>query len=125
MTYSRLNAINDITVQSLTNVNVTSGRNTKLGEITLSAGKWLLIGVCGWDSNSTGIRRLSLSDTNDLTQHRLNSTMAVPVSGVNFNMPPVVEAFTITAQKTYYMYGYQNSGSTLTAYPAITTIKLA
>lgn len=125
MTYSRLNAINDITVHTLTNVNVANNTATKLGEITLSAGKWLLIGVCGWDSNSTGMRRFSLSDSNSLTQHRLNSTMAVPVSGFNQNMPPVVEAFTITAQKTYYMYGFQNSGSTLTAYPAITAIKLA
>ena len=125
MTYLRLNAINNITVNSLDNVNVANNTDTKLGEVTLSAGKWLLIGVCAWDENATGTRRLSLQDTDSLGQHRLRSSTCVPVSGVNTTMPPIVEVVIHSAQKTYYLYGKQNSGGTLTAYPGITTVKLA
>lgn len=40
-------------------------------------------------------------------------------------MPPIVEAVTLSEQKTYYLYGIQTSGGSLGASPAITAIKLA
>lgn len=93
-------------------VSVANSSWVKLTQITLTAGHWLVL-VGGYAaSNSTGRRGFHLASTSSVTTSRFLSVIMAPPSGVALHtvIPYMVKP---TANTTYNIFGYQNSGGNL------------
>ena len=89
--------------------NATSGTWVEICHITLDPGVWLI--TCGvrWPSNSTGYRRLNISETS--ADNTVNLSV-VPVNGT-VTQTRMSRVFNLTTQKTYYLNATHNAGTTL------------
>lgn len=110
-----------------TSVSLASGTAwVNIGSITLTKGTWLLFATLAFSSNATGRRSMCVSTTSTgqagLGYQAYSTMQAVngAVSILHCSRPIVVNSTT-----TYYLNAAQNSGSTLTVYPVIDTIRLA
>ena len=91
---------------------------------SFTAGTWLVTGTAEFPANATGRRAVQLSETSAgdsiATQSR---SIVAPANG-----GPTVAQFTfvldVTATKTYYLVGYQNSGSSLSTTGVIDAIRI-
>ena len=93
-------------------VSVANSSWVKLTQITLTAGHWLVL-VGGYAaSNSTGRRGFHLASTSSVTTSRFLSVIMAPPSGAALHtvIPYMVKP---TANTTYNIFGYQNSGGNL------------
>ena len=100
--------------------NVATSTNKSLGHVNLGAGVWVVIALVAFPANTTGIRRIGLSDTNNAMPStgpvvQMNASSAGPTrvfltwfidngsatAGSPFLRPPL------------YLTAYQTSGSTL------------
>ena len=86
---------------------------TKIGSITVPAGKGIVQAGVSFPSNATGQRRVLISDASSSPSLTRNSAVTqMAVNGVNTNMQ--VNMLTDTASSTtLYLYAMQNSGSSL------------
>ena len=88
-----------------------------LGSFTLPKGQWQVDATVRWNSNSSGRRYMLVSTASTATSAIYEDT-AAPVNGgvthcrTNF-------AVDNTAQKTWYVRGFQNGGASLAAYVRI------
>ena len=93
-------------------VSVANSSWVKLTQITLTEGHWLVL-VGGYAaSNSTGRRGFHLASTSSVTTSRFLSVIMAPPSGSALYtvIPYMVKP---TANTTYNIFGYQNSGGNL------------
>lgn len=107
-------------------VSVSTETWTDLANISHDAGTFLVIAHAQFAVNSTGNRFMRLTDSSGSSQvvdASAQDTRAA-ISGANTQMH---NAYTVTASSsgTWYLTGYQNSGSTLTTYGYIQLIQLA
>jgi hypothetical protein len=103
-------AIGTIKESSLTSAkNCSSGTNTMICSISLEAGTWIIVGSGRFPANSTGYRHINISKTSG------DNGVHIQVPAVNGAVTQLVTTLTIshTSTTTYYLNGYQNSGSTL------------
>ena len=110
-----------------TSVSLASGTSwVNIGSITLTKGTWLLFATLSFSSNPTGRRSMCVSTTRTgqagLGYQAYSTMQAVngAASILHCSRPIVVNSTT-----TYYLNAAQNSGSALTVYPVIDTIRLA
>ena len=89
-------------------ISLASSTSTAVCSISLSAGTWLVIGDCRFPSNSTGMRRLNITDTSG--SGSIDVQYPAGSGDVKVMMTEVVKP---TATKTYYLNAWQNSGSSL------------
>lgn len=109
-------------------VAVTNDTLASLGSITLAAGLWIVILTVRWAAgggSSPGRRQIMVSAASDSTTPlnwaSISTIAAVP--GANTNQQLVV-VLNPTAQTTYYLFGYQNSGVSITATPKYSSARL-
>lgn len=96
---------------------------TEVGSVVLDIGVHLLVGGVNWAANATGFRQAAFAD--GLNPGRTTASTISACSGSKQAFVQVVQLINVTvANTTVKLYGWQNSGSSLTAYPYITTIKL-
>ena len=98
-------------------VSVASGTSTVVGEITLTPGKWVLIYGAEFNpANATGERRLDVGTSG--TSAPNTSRWSARTNGVSsgYNNKFRTMFLNVVEETTYYLWGYQNSGSTLTFY---------
>ena len=115
----------------------TSGSNsvadntvTKVGEVTLQPGLYIIQYTCQFASNSTGYRACGFStSTSSLDGYGAAfCDIRAAVSGANTQTEVVgiveVSASSYPNGRTFYLVAKQNSGSSLTAYPRAYYVKL-
>ena len=110
----------DLVTSSFDATNVATSTDKSLGHVNLGAGVWAVVALVAFPNNSTGIRRIGLSDTNNSMPStgpviQMNASTAGPTrvfltwivdngsasAGAPFVKPPL------------YLTAYQTSGSTL------------
>lgn len=93
-------------------VSVANSSWAKLTQITLTAGHWLILVGGTAASNNTGRRGFHLSSASSVTTGRLLTTLMAPPSGAALYtvIPYLVKP---TADTTYNIFGWQNSGGNL------------
>lgn len=101
-------------------VSLTNNTTTNLCSVSLTPGKWLIIGTCTFVANATGYRGLYLATSaTDAGAGRRNQLEVAPVSG-NTTHPQIVAIWNLSITTTVYLNARQTSGSALNAtYPAI------
>lgn len=104
--------------------NVASGSNVNLCSFKLTPGLYIVEAMAHFDSNTSGRRKIMISDSSTGSQFdRFSRTVNDGVSG---EATPL-KLFWITESydtKTWYLVGYQNSGSTLSCTYGVRTIRL-
>ena len=101
-----------------------SGTAKNITSQSFAVGTWLVTGTAEFPANATGRRAVQLSGTSggDALSTQARSLVA-PVNG-----GPTVAQFTfvlnVTATKTYYLVGYQNSGSALSTTGVINAVRI-
>lgn len=118
-------------------VDVSSGTYTNITSITLPAGSWIITGSLyqpGISGTPSGICRVTLSTTQNDNTHRvpnsdtstLGGTIDSALSGNTYaHNIEVVLINKITSQTTFYLTGYQSSGSKLSLKGAIRAMRIA
>lgn len=109
-------------------VNVGSGW-TKLGGVTLPKGRWLIIATARFAENSTGRRGIlistsaSVSSASDAVgQLAINNQSAI--SGTTTYVQTHWITSNLSSSTSFYLHGWQNSGSTLSTLPRITAVRI-
>jgi len=100
---------------------------TKLKEITLSKGLYIIHVSAVWQGNANGTRQLCFSNSSTPGEGGRWNTIKIPAGTSAQVTPHMTIPITVTANsETWYLHGYQNAGSgtSLTAYGGIQTIKL-
>lgn len=102
--------IGDIKTVNASSTTIATATNKVVASIVLTAGTWIITARARFSANATGYRHINISTTS-------------ADNGVHIQVPAVNGAVTqlaltrivsITAQTTFYLNAYQNSGSTLT-----------
>lgn len=94
------------------NLTVNNNTNTKLLEISLDKGVWVV--ACGvrWQSNATGIRKINFTTSQASSEQHLQ---VPPVNG-NTTQMELTRIVQVSADNTpHYLNGMQTSGGQLTA----------
>ena len=133
--------IGSVVQAALTTVEVSSATYTDITSITLPAGAWIITGSLYRPGIATasvptggGVFRATLSTTQTDNTHRvpnsgngtLYGTTDTSLYGGNYaNAIEVVLLNVITSQTTFYLTGFQNSGSKLSLKGAIRAMRIA
>lgn len=102
-------------------VNVPNNTWTKVAELTMTPGIWLVLYGGAFTSNSSGYRRIHFGTNSNSGR---TSPTAAPVNGEQTRMMGSV-IHTFTSDSTYNLYAHQTSGSQLQFYAWIQAVKLA
>lgn len=102
-----------------------SGSYVSIAKVTLPAGTWVVTFGCAFSTNSTGYRKLVLSATqNSPTNYQRGSNASVNAVSGEYTFMGTTAVIVLTTNTTLYLNAYQNSGSSLTAYPYINAVKI-
>jgi len=106
-------------------VSVATGATTNIMSVTLTPGKYLLIGTATFQANSTGYRSLGFAKSaSSATEDRFAQATVAAGSGFAPRVQ-VMTAWNITTTTTVYLNAVQTSGSTLSVTaPGIQAIRL-
>ena len=105
-------------------VSLTSGTSKMVESITLSAGTYILIGTIGYAANATGVRWNYLGGTKDSTGNNAQTNVSVPACSGYQTFVTNVQVAKPSASTTYYLNGWQNSGSSLACTGHIVAIRI-
>lgn len=99
----------------------TSNFTTKLCEVTLTPGRWIINLACPFAANSTGVRMICLSSTANTGSQIGNNFLDVrpSVGSSTYTTCAFTTIITINNTTTYYANACQNSGGELNAYPRL------
>lgn len=116
----------EATGKALSDVSVSTGTDKMLGSFTVPTGTWVLQLVVRWSSNSSGRRFVSIVETNSTSANPYSDWSQANVAGVNgsYTWCRIITFLHLNAQKTFYIRGWQNSGSSLTASPRWGAIRI-
>ena len=95
---------------------------TEVGSITLNIGRYLIIACIDWGTNATGFRQVSFG--NSINPARNGATTTSACNGKEtYNQ--VLEFLTVVSDSTVVkVYGWQDSGGSLNAFPYIYAMKI-
>ncbi len=96
---------------------------TIINSIELTKGRWLIIANCDWSSNANGYRQIAFQDAKEPTRNLAVTSMTAGANKETYQQ--LVRVSTVQSTATVNVYGYQNSGSSLSAYPFIMAVKIA
>lgn len=107
-------------------VSPSSGSWKTASSITLTPGVWIVSGFAQFNSNTTGIRAIVLSTSQDdsTATRAMSSSRANATGGSASTTCSFVDIYEVATQTTYYLNAYQTSGSALTTYGRIYAIKI-
>lgn len=108
---------------SVSSVSVSTSSAKNILTVSLPKGTWIVFGTIEFAANSSGRRVAALSDTSaDIGGINLNFlSTATPVSATRVKVHGVVSP---SATTTYYLVGWQNSGSTLSCRGRVDAIRI-
>ena len=107
--------VNVVSNSISSSVSVKSSTYTQLGTVTLSAGTWLIFCRARFPSNATGRRAIYLSNRPLSEGNPVSTAHSMMIRAVNggTTMLSLACAGTPSSSATYYLIGWQNSGSAL------------
>lgn len=105
--------IPNITSVGSSNLSVASSTNTNAGDMTLSAGLWLVTVTARWTANATGYRQCWLSTTSTGSAKDFGSVVSYPACNGVITSEQLTCYISISSQTTYYIVVNQNSGGAL------------
>ena len=97
-----------------------------LASVTLTKGIWIVTYAARWNTNANGRRKIVISKTQDSNSSYgmiSDDTRDANADDVTFCKGVIVPNVSTTST-TYYLNGYQNSGSALTAYGRIYAFRI-
>ena len=105
------------------NVSVQSGltAGTECSTLTLTPGKWIVIGCADWASNSSGLRQIAFAD--GANPGRSVAVTSPAVSGKE-SYQQVMQFLSVNANTDVKLYALQNSGNNLTVYPYLYAMRI-
>lgn len=112
-------ALGSHTTDNTGTISVPSGVRTKISEITLSAGTYLIVRGLDWAQNATGRRCLCRLDGS--ARHYYVSQNAV---NGDDTIQQFVDIESFTSSTKVAIWGVQTSGAALTAYPYWDIVRL-
>lgn len=98
---------------------------TPLGSVTLDAGVWVVVFSAQFASNATGRRSINLSTTSGSTSLNVQAALQLQAANGGYTVVSRANILDVSATTTYYLNGYQNSGSTLTTTSDIRAARIA
>ena len=102
-----------------------SGSYVSKANVTLPAGTWVVTFGCAFSTNSTGYRKIVLSATqNSSTNYQRGSNASANALSGEYTFMGNTAVIVLTTNTTLYLNSFQNSGSSLTAYPYIKAVKI-
>ena len=117
-TVKKENAI--YTAAANSNVAVSTSAWKTITTLVLQPGIYIVVGDIWFASNSTGIRVLYLDTTEGSSNDHNTSVLGTGRSDLS-----KTRVFSLTAQTTIYLRGWQTTGADLNAKGKITAVKLA
>lgn len=108
-----------------TGKSLASGTWTKLGSVTLDAGVWVVVFSAQFGSNATGRRSINLSTTSGSTSLNVQAALQLQAANGGYTVVSRANILDVSTTTTYYLNGYQNSGSTLTTTSDIRAARIA
>lgn len=113
----------DIALTSGASSSVSNNSWTLLQTLSVSAGLYLVNYGCSWGGSATGYRQLGLNADSQNAPGGRTVLVAQGTSGAGTSMNGV-RIWKFTAAGTLCIWGNQNSGGALTAWPWIEAVKL-
>ena len=113
---------NIITGTTTGTVSCANNTVTEVGSITLDIGRYLIIACIDWATNATGFRQVSFG--NSINPARSSATTTSACNGKEtYNQ--TLQFLTVVSDSTVVkVYGWQDSGSSLNAFPYIYAMKI-
>lgn len=107
-----------------TSISVPTSTYTILDSKTLSAGKWIMVYGGQWTTNSTGYRWMTVSTDGD--NHPVSGRLTITIDGFqnHESQNTLTMLWEFQEETTFYLWGWQNSGVSLTCYPVLTAMQL-
>lgn len=117
-----------ITSPAKATVSTDTASYTTITQIQLTAGTYIITGLCSFASNSTGYRWMGLcstanSDYNHLVGNGCAEWRGIPVPGA-YTVSNVTAIVKPTSTTTYYLNAYQTSGGALSIVGNISAIQI-
>ncbi len=106
-------------------VSVANSTWTSLASITLPGGVWLIIGKARFASNATGRRGVRISTSasgSEVGQLAVDSETAI--SGSETHVTCMWITSNLSSATSFYLHGWQNSGSALSTLPRIKAVRI-
>ena len=122
VTDSYLSNIGEMVATAPSGVNVTSGADTQVASIQLTAGRWVINTGARFASNATGYRRAYVQ-VGTAGVGVIENGACQAINGT-YTWVHVDESIAIAETTTVKLYAYQNSGSTLQTYGRIYAIRI-
>ena len=104
-------------------VNVPDNELTKVLEITLTKGKYIIIASAAWLSNATGYRAITTESSVTGSVNRSSIVNAVNGTETRNQFSFIIEV--TSSSYTLELKAFQNRGSATTCYPHLTAIRVA
>lgn len=106
-------------------LNVASGSWTNLASVTLPSGVWLILAKARFASNSTGRRGVRISTSSsgsEVGQLAVDSETAINGSETHVSCMWITS--NLSSSASFYLHGWQNSGSSLSTLPRIKAVRI-
>ena len=113
-----------VTDTTTSSVSMATSTYANFGSLTLSPGVWLVVYGGEFSVNGTGYRWINL--TPDSSSPASGTRWTSSIDGNSSRTVNIIKSrpMMVNETTTYYLFGWQNSGSTLTGYPILCAIKI-
>ena len=101
-------------------VAVINNTATELSTLALPSGRWLVVGCIDWQANGTGYRQAAFADGTNPARNN-----AVTTEGLEGKETYQQVVTIVGGNTTIKLYGRQNSGSSINAYPYLYAIRFS
>lgn len=105
-------------------VSVPTGTNTNVGSFTLSAGTWMCLISGRFGANNYNNRKVYLSDTSGGSDLGIDAQIAKDAVPSRQTYIQFLYYTTVTANTTFYIVAWQNSGSAINFTPRVKYMRL-
>lgn len=104
-------------------VSVSNSTTTVVSTISLPAGVHLLVACIDWEANGNGYRQIATKSNSNPARNEAVTTL--PMSATNKQTyQQLIEIISLNSASSIDVYGYQTSGSALSAYPYVYAVRI-
>lgn len=103
---------------------VATATTKTIATLTVPAGMYMFYGFVNFGSNSTGVRKIYIGTSADTYANTRGIADTRSASNNSSTMSNISTVLNPSAETTYYLNVYQNSGSTLTCYGSLRAVRI-
>lgn len=105
-------------------ISVATATNKTIVTLKVPAGIYLFYGFVNFSSNSTGVRKIYIGTTQDSYANTRGLAETTSASNNSSTMSNINTVLNPSAETTYYLNVFQNSGSLLTCYGSLRAVRI-